>query len=41
MGSIKEQLKNRQIECREYAYIHGTDLLEVVNWRWKKLEQTD
>jgi xylulose-5-phosphate/fructose-6-phosphate phosphoketolase len=28
----KEQLKNRQIECRQYAYIHGTDLPEVVNW---------
>ncbi len=34
---IKEQLKNRQIECREYAYTHGTDLPEVLNWRWKKL----
>jgi xylulose-5-phosphate/fructose-6-phosphate phosphoketolase len=37
----KEQLKNRQIECRQYAYTHGTDLPEVVNWRWKKLEKTD
>jgi xylulose-5-phosphate/fructose-6-phosphate phosphoketolase len=33
----KEQLKNRQIECRQYAYKHGTDLPEVVNWRWKIL----
>lgn len=35
---IKEQLKNRQIECREYAYTHGTDLPEVLNWRWKGLD---
>jgi xylulose-5-phosphate/fructose-6-phosphate phosphoketolase len=34
----KEQLKNRQIECRRYAYAHGTDLPAVVNWRWQKLE---
>jgi xylulose-5-phosphate/fructose-6-phosphate phosphoketolase len=34
---IKEQLKNRQIECRQYAYTHGTDLPDVVNWRWKNL----
>jgi xylulose-5-phosphate/fructose-6-phosphate phosphoketolase len=33
----KEQLKNRQIECRQYAYSHGIDLPEVVNWRWKSL----
>jgi xylulose-5-phosphate/fructose-6-phosphate phosphoketolase len=30
----KEQLKNRQIECRQYAYTHGTDLPAVVNWHW-------
>jgi xylulose-5-phosphate/fructose-6-phosphate phosphoketolase len=35
----KEQLKNRQIECRQYAYTHGTDLPEVVNWRWKHLAE--
>jgi xylulose-5-phosphate/fructose-6-phosphate phosphoketolase len=34
----KEQLKNRQIECRQYAYTHGTDLPEVVNWHWKNLD---
>ena len=34
----KEQLKNRQIECREYAYTNGIDLPEVTNWRWKTLE---
>jgi xylulose-5-phosphate/fructose-6-phosphate phosphoketolase len=34
----KEQLKNRQIECRQYAYKHGTDLPEVVNWQWTHLD---
>jgi xylulose-5-phosphate/fructose-6-phosphate phosphoketolase len=34
----KEQLKKRQIECRQYAYTHGTDLPEVVNWRWRNLD---
>ena len=34
----KEQLKNHQIECRQYAYKNGTDLPAVVNWRWKQLE---
>jgi xylulose-5-phosphate/fructose-6-phosphate phosphoketolase len=35
---VKERLKNRQIECRQYAYIHGIDLPEVVNWRWQNLD---
>jgi xylulose-5-phosphate/fructose-6-phosphate phosphoketolase len=34
----KEQLKNRQIECCQYAYTNGTDLPEVVNWRWKSFD---
>jgi xylulose-5-phosphate/fructose-6-phosphate phosphoketolase len=34
----KEQLKNRQIECRQYAYTYGTDLPEVVNWHWGNLD---
>lgn len=34
----KEQLKNRQIECRQYAYTNGTDLPEVTNWRWESLD---
>uniref|UniRef100_UPI00286AE8D9 phosphoketolase family protein n=1 Tax=Chamaesiphon sp. OTE_75_metabat_556 TaxID=2964692 RepID=UPI00286AE8D9 len=34
----KEQLKNRQIECRQYAYHHGIDSPEVVNWRWKNID---
>jgi xylulose-5-phosphate/fructose-6-phosphate phosphoketolase len=34
----KEQLKNRQIECRQYAYTHGIDLPAVVNWKWENLD---
>ncbi|MGG6268260.1 phosphoketolase family protein [Leptolyngbya sp. AN03gr2] len=30
----KEKFKNFQIQCRQYAYEHGTDLPEVMNWRW-------
>jgi len=30
----KEQFKNQQLACRHYAYEHGTDLPEMVNWRW-------
>ena len=30
----KEQFKNQQLACRRYAYEHGTDLPEMVNWRW-------
>jgi xylulose-5-phosphate/fructose-6-phosphate phosphoketolase len=35
---VKERLKNRQIECRQYAYTHGIDLPEVVKWRWQNLD---
>jgi xylulose-5-phosphate/fructose-6-phosphate phosphoketolase len=34
---VKERLKNRQIECRQYAYTHGIDPPDVVNWRWQDL----
>ncbi len=30
----KEQLKTMQIECRNYAYEHGIDQPEIVNWKW-------
>ncbi len=30
----KEKFKNQQLACRRYAYEHGTDLPEMVNWRW-------
>ena len=31
---IKEKLRDRQIECRHYAYEHGTDLPEADHWTW-------
>ncbi len=30
----KEYLKDQQIECRQYAYKHGIDKPEIVNWKW-------
>jgi xylulose-5-phosphate/fructose-6-phosphate phosphoketolase len=30
----KEQLKDMQIDCTNYAYEHGIDKPEIVNWRW-------
>lgn len=30
----KEKFKNIQISCRHYAYEHGIDDPEVMNWRW-------
>jgi xylulose-5-phosphate/fructose-6-phosphate phosphoketolase len=30
----KEKFLNMQIDCRNYAYQHGVDIPEVVNWRW-------
>ncbi len=30
----KESLRNQQIECRHYAYEHGIDKPEIVNWRY-------
>lgn len=30
----KEYLKDQQIECRQYAYEHGIDKPEIVNWKW-------
>jgi xylulose-5-phosphate/fructose-6-phosphate phosphoketolase len=32
----RERLLNRQIECRKYSYEHGTDLPEIVKWRWPR-----
>jgi xylulose-5-phosphate/fructose-6-phosphate phosphoketolase len=30
----KEMLKDMQIDCTNYAYEHGIDTPEIVNWRW-------
>jgi xylulose-5-phosphate/fructose-6-phosphate phosphoketolase len=30
----REDLLNRQIECRNYAYEYGVDKPEIVNWKW-------
>lgn len=30
----KEYLKDQQIDCRRYAYEHGIDKPEIVNWKW-------
>jgi len=31
---VKEQLRDRQTECRNYAYQHGTDSAEINAWVW-------
>jgi xylulose-5-phosphate/fructose-6-phosphate phosphoketolase len=31
---VKEMLKDEQISCRHYAYEHGIDKPEIVNWKW-------
>lgn len=31
---VKEKLRDMQIECRNYAYQHGTDLPQVRDWKW-------
>ena len=30
----KEKLREAQIDCRNYAYEHGTDKPDVADWRW-------
>ena len=30
----KEQLRNMQIDCQQYAYEHGIDKPEIDNWKW-------
>ena len=30
----KERFRDRQIDCRTYAYQHGIDMPEIVDWRW-------
>jgi xylulose-5-phosphate/fructose-6-phosphate phosphoketolase len=31
---VKEMLKDEQISCRNYAFEHGIDRPDVVNWKW-------
>ncbi len=31
----KEKFRNLQIDCRHYAYEHGVDKPEIVDWRWE------
>lgn len=31
---VKEMLKDEQISCTAYAYEHGIDRPDVVNWKW-------
>ncbi|MCU0566226.1 MAG: phosphoketolase family protein [Oculatellaceae cyanobacterium Prado106] len=31
---VKEMLKDEQIACRNYAFEHGIDKPDVVNWKW-------
>jgi xylulose-5-phosphate/fructose-6-phosphate phosphoketolase len=31
---VKEKMRDRQIECRNYAYEHGVDIPEIENWQW-------
>ena len=30
----REALLNQQLDCRNYAYEHGIDMPEIVDWRW-------
>jgi xylulose-5-phosphate/fructose-6-phosphate phosphoketolase len=30
----KEQIRNMQLECLNYAHQHGIDKPEIVNWKW-------
>ena len=30
----KERYRNLQIDCRNYAHEHGTDMPEVTAWKW-------
>jgi xylulose-5-phosphate/fructose-6-phosphate phosphoketolase len=30
----KEQLRNRQIACQQYAYEYGIDKPELEQWKW-------
>ena len=31
---IKQKMRDRQIECRNYAHEYGVDVPEIRDWRW-------
>jgi xylulose-5-phosphate/fructose-6-phosphate phosphoketolase len=31
---VKEWLRDKQMQCRSYAYEHGVDLPEIDSWTW-------
>ena len=31
---VKQEMRNRQIDCRRYAHLHGVDPPELVDWTW-------
>jgi xylulose-5-phosphate/fructose-6-phosphate phosphoketolase len=33
-GHVINKLRDRQIDCRNYAYRHGIDSPEIAEWRW-------
>jgi len=33
---VKQALRDMQIDCRNYAYEHGTDKPEIHEWRWSE-----
>ena len=35
---VRAALRDRQIECRQYAYEHGVDMPEYRDWRWAGID---
>jgi xylulose-5-phosphate/fructose-6-phosphate phosphoketolase len=34
---VKQQLRNKLLDHKEYIYKHGEDMSEIQNWKWKKI----